>query len=102
MANWEKLCPLSEIPPSGRKSFALGMWSVIVFNAGKRFYACAAECPHLGVNLESGELQGHVLRCSGHGYQLDLSNGQCLTEAGLELPIFQVESRPDGWIWIKI
>ena len=101
MANWEKLCPVSEIPPDARKAFAVGMWNVLVFNMGKRILACSAECPHLGVNLEAGELQGHVIRCNAHGYQMDLTNGQCLTERELSLPIFPVEIR-DGWIWIKI
>ena len=101
MANWEKLCPTEDIPPQGRKLFALGVWNVVVFNAGKRYFACANECPHLGEPLEKGELIGHVVRCPMHGYQMDLTSGKCLTEAGLDVPIFPVEVR-EGWLWIKV
>jgi len=101
MANWEKLCPASDIPPGGRKLFEMSMWDVLVFNTGKRFFACSNECPHLGEPLEKGELAGHVIRCNAHGYKMDLTNGKCLSEAGLDLPIFPVEIR-DNWVWIKI
>jgi len=101
MANWEKLCPVSDVPPGGRKLFEMSMWNVLVFNTGKRYFACSNECPHLGEPLEKGELAGHVIRCNAHGYKMDLTSGQCLTEAGLEIPVFPVEIR-DNWIWIKI
>ena len=101
MTNWEKLCPVEEVPPGARKLFPIGVWNILLFNAGKRLYACAAECPHLGESLEKGELKGHVIRCNAHGYEMDLADGKCLTEAGATIPIFQTETR-DGWIWIKV
>lgn len=101
MADWEKLCPVEELPEGERKLFPLGALDVLIVHQGKRYYACAAECPHLGESLEDGELHGHVLRCNAHGYKMDLSNGKCLTEGELELPIFQVEVR-DGWVCVKV
>ena len=100
MSNWENLCPVEDIPPGTRKLFPLSALDVIVYNTGKRFYASAAECPHLGESLLEGELQGHVLRCKAHGYRMDLSNGKCINDAELGLPVFLVEVR-DGHIWIK-
>lgn len=99
-AKWERLCPVEEIPPGERKRFPLGALDVLVFNTGKRYYACTNECPHLGEPLEAGQLQGHVLRCNAHGYRMDLATGKCLTEGDLEIPIFPVEVR-EGWIWVK-
>ena len=102
MANWEKICALAEVPPGTRKMFPAVLWNILIFNTGKRIFACANECPHLGEPLlTTGELHGHVVRCSAHGYEMDLSSGKCMTEAGVDLPIFQVEVR-DGWIWIKL
>lgn len=101
MANWEKLCPVAEVPSGTRKVLPMGMWNVLVVNTGKRYLACNNECPHLGEPLEKGELIGHTLYCSTHGYKVDLTNGKCLSEAGLDLPIFPIEVRAD-WIWIKI
>lgn len=102
MPAWEKLCPVDEIPPGSRKVFPVGAADVLVINAGKRFFACANECPHLGEPLDkTGELHNHVIRCSAHGYQMDLVNGKCLTEAGLDLPVFRSEVR-EGWLWIQV
>ena len=100
MPKWEKLCPIEDIPSGSRKLFPLSALDVIVFNTGKRLYACAAECPHLGENLIDGELTGHVVRCKAHGYKMDLSDGKCITEAGVDIPIFPVEVR-EGWLWVK-
>ncbi|MFH1724235.1 MAG: Rieske (2Fe-2S) protein [Elusimicrobiota bacterium] len=100
MANWEKLCPVEDIPPGQRMRFPLGALDILVINNGKRFYACSNECPHLGDSLEDAELRGHVIRCGSHGYKMDLSNGKCLSEAGLDIPIFHIEVR-DGWICVK-
>lgn len=101
MTKWEKLCPVEDVPPQSRKLFTLGVWNVLLFNTGRRWFASSAECPHLGVSLETAELAGNTLRCQAHGYQMSLTSGKCLTEAGLTLPIFPVEIR-DGWVWIKI
>ncbi|MEK7743355.1 MAG: Rieske (2Fe-2S) protein [Elusimicrobiota bacterium] len=100
MPKWEKLCPVEDIPPGSRKLFPLSALDIIVFNTGKRFYASAAECPHLGENLIDGELTGHVVRCKAHGYKMDLSDGKCITEAGVDIPIFPVEVR-EGSVWVK-
>ncbi|MBI2362647.1 MAG: Rieske (2Fe-2S) protein [Elusimicrobia bacterium] len=101
MVKWEKMCPVDEIPPGTRKVIPANALDLLIFNTGKRWYACANECPHLGEPLENGELQGHVIRCSAHGYKMDLSNGSCVTEAGLEVPVFPIEVR-DGWVWVKV
>ena len=101
MAKWEKLVQESEIPPGSRKVVPAAAMDLLIINAGKRFYACANECPHLGEPLENGELQGHVIRCSAHGYKMDLSDGHCVTEAGLDLPVFPIEVR-EGWIFVKL
>lgn len=100
MAKWEKICAVADIPPGTRKVFPLSALDILVFNAGKRFYASAAECPHQGRSLEDCDLQGHVLVCKGHGYKFDLSNGKCVTEAEIDLPVFPVEVREDS-VWVK-
>jgi len=102
MAVWEKICPAEELPSGSRKLLQLGVWNVLLIHSGKRLFACSNECPHLGEPLDQkGEVQGHTIRCAAHGYQVDLTSGKCLTEAGLDVPIFPVEVR-DGWICIEI
>ena len=98
-AKWEKICPVEEIPVGTRKVFPLGALDILVFNTGKRFYASNAEC-FLGDSLEKAELQGHVVICAAHGCKIDLANGKCITDAGLDIPIFPVEVR-DGSVWVK-
>jgi nitrite reductase/ring-hydroxylating ferredoxin subunit len=42
--------------------------------AGERFL-CDAHCPHMGVLLSSGSIDGLRLRCPGHGLTFDLRTG---------------------------
>lgn len=100
-AKWEKICPVSEVPPGTSKKFELGAMDILIIHSGHKFYACSSECPHLGESLENCEVHGHVIRCSAHGYTMDISNGRCLTDAEFELPIFRIEVRGED-IWIKV
>lgn len=99
-AKWEKICAVDEIPPGTSKVFPLGYMDILIIHSGKKFYACASECPHLGESLEGCEVHGHVVRCKAHGYKMDVSNGRCLTEGELEIPIFPLEVRGTD-IWVK-
>jgi len=99
-AKWEKICNVDEIPSGTSKKFELGAMDILIVHSGKKFYASSCECPHLGESLEDGEVHGHVVRCNAHGYKLDLSNGKCLTEGDLEIPVFPVEVRGEE-LWVK-
>lgn len=100
-SKWEKICPAADLPAGRRKRFPVGAIDLLIINTGKRYYACANECPHLGESLEEkGEMHGHVIRCTSHGNKLDLATGKSVTDADMEIPIFQVEVR-DGWVCVK-
>jgi nitrite reductase/ring-hydroxylating ferredoxin subunit len=49
-------------------------------------------CPHLGLALSRGTLEGEVLRCSGHDWEFDVRHGTginprrtCLEEVGIKV-----------------
>jgi len=86
------LCRVGDVPSDGLKEIALeGGRKVCVINAGGRFHACQATCPHEGVALSEGCVDGTTLTCLEHLWQWDLPSGapQGLAEAAL--PIFSVE-----------
>jgi 3-phenylpropionate/trans-cinnamate dioxygenase ferredoxin subunit len=56
--------------------------AILVCRALGRLYAIEDRCPHAGMSLDGGRLDGHVLECPLHGGRLDVRDG-----SPVELPI---------------
>jgi nitrite reductase/ring-hydroxylating ferredoxin subunit len=56
-----------------------GVWAggrnYVVARVGDHWYACPNVCPHLGIRLTGGRLDGSVLECRWHHWRLDLRTG---------------------------
>ena len=101
MAEWIRLCLASEGPaPDGLKLVRAGEREFLLANAQGGLYASDKACPHLGVSLEMGTVEGRVIRCKAHGYKMDLASGECLSERGLGIKVYPATVR-DGWIWVE-
>ena len=48
---------------------------LLLCNAFGRFYALENRCPHLGIPLDGGRLEGFTLECPLHGGRLDVRDG---------------------------
>ena len=78
------ICRAAEVPVNAIKQFD----QVCVVNAGDRFFACQASCPHEGVALCEGVFDGEVLTCLEHLWQWSLRAGgepRGLAEKPLEM-----------------
>ena len=64
-------------PGSGRTVKANGK-EIALFNVNGRFFAISNNCPHMGGPLGEGELDGCVVTCPLHGWQFDVTNGNCV------------------------
>jgi nitrite reductase (NADH) small subunit len=71
-----------------------------LYNVEGGFYAIENFCPHKGAPLADGRLCGKTIECDWHGWQFDLSTGECLTNrSAVETYEVMIE---DGWIKIRI
>jgi toluene monooxygenase system ferredoxin subunit len=78
------VCRAAEVPANAIKQFD----QVCIVNAGDRFFACQAKCPHEGVTLCDGVFDGDVLTCLEHLWQWSLRSGgepRGLAEKPLEM-----------------
>lgn len=48
----------------------------LIARVGDRWYATLNRCPHLGIRLTGGRLDGPVLECRWHHWRLNLSTGE--------------------------
>ncbi len=78
---------LSTLPA---KAFTVEGVSIILARVQDGFYAVTSKCPHLGLPLSAGKVDGKVITCPFHGSQFDLCSGENLDwvrgVGGLKLP----------------
>lgn len=87
---------LSDLPPGAMTRLLRPPYHVLVVNVGGTVHALEDACPHSGVSLCDGLLEGERVTCSGHGWVIDVRSGRVLVPEGLDdvNPCFEV--RIDG------
>ena len=63
---------------------------IIVYFDGEKYFAFSGICPHAKWPLELGEVKEKVLTCGGHGWEFDISNGNCVTNPGRDLVKYNI------------
>jgi len=79
MARKIRLVHSHEIKPGESATIDHDGREFVVFNIAGRFYTLPNLCPHIGGPLAGGAVNGHVVICPWHGWQFDITTGQCLT-----------------------
>jgi nitrite reductase/ring-hydroxylating ferredoxin subunit len=73
---------VGDLQPGSMRAVEAGGLSVLVGNADGEWFAIENRCPHVGIPLDGGCLDGRVLECPLHGGKLDVRTG-----AGVAPPI---------------
>ena len=61
---------------SGRiRVFTVGGRDVAVVRFGDRWHAFSNRCPHNGLPLDGGWVEGTIITCRWHGWRFDLASG---------------------------
>lgn len=63
---------------------------ILVYYDGHNYYAFGGICPHAKWPLEVGKVSHHVLTCAGHGWEFDISSGNCISNPGRKLSHYKV------------
>jgi nitrite reductase/ring-hydroxylating ferredoxin subunit len=71
-------------------------FDVLVANVAGELHAIEDACPHSGQSLCAGTLDGFVVTCLGHGWELDVRNGEVLTAIGRGLSNPRYDVRVEG------
>jgi toluene monooxygenase system ferredoxin subunit len=92
------ICCAADVPMNGLKQCESAAGAKIcVINAGDRFFACQAFCPHEGIALCDGAFDGDLLTCLEHLWQWSLRSGgepRGLAERALQM--YDVEVQGDA------
>ncbi|MGC8856306.1 MAG: Rieske (2Fe-2S) protein [Anaerolineae bacterium] len=72
------LTTLSDFSEKDRQVFHVEGTAVLVLKVGEQFRAVANKCPHLGLPLANGKVEGETIACPFHGSKFDLNSGENL------------------------
>jgi nitrite reductase/ring-hydroxylating ferredoxin subunit len=101
MPRWYKVCRTSELKPGHAHSISILARPYAVFNVGGSLFGLEASCGHMKANLATGTLLGNVVECAMHGWEYDVTTGECLTVPGDSLRTLPVKIESD-FIWIAL
>ncbi len=84
---WHPICLSAEVEKgSSRREKIMSEFITIYRGESGQLYSVADRCPHRGVQLSVGWVQGEEIRCFYHGWKFD-GTGQC-TEMPAETPAY--------------
>lgn len=83
--NWVSAGLLAEIPEGSVRSTTLGGEKVLLSRNGATVTCFQNACAHLGFPIHDGEVENGIITCPHHGFQYDLSSGECLTAPEVSL-----------------
>ncbi|WP_028986321.1 Fe-S cluster biogenesis protein NfuA [Thermicanus aegyptius] len=81
--------------------FAREEGDILVVRIEGKVMAFRNQCPHMGMPLDGGFVDGSVMTCPWHGFRFDLSTGECMTAPHVQLEPFPVRVE-DRRIWIRL
>ncbi len=95
-----------------RHAMLLGVPLAIGRDTGGQPFALRDACPHRGMPLSRGKLDGSLLECSYHGWRFDLLSGQCVeVPSRVETDKLKIErvfatqfpcEDQDGYLWVHM
>jgi nitrite reductase/ring-hydroxylating ferredoxin subunit len=107
------VCPSEDLQPGQRKVVKVDGSEIAIFNQNGRLYAVRNKCPHQGVSMVYGTIDGtmlpsdphtyeygrhnEILRCPLHGWGFDIKTGESLFDAEkCKLKTYEVGQEEDS------
>lgn len=66
---------------------------VLLLRTDAGVFAYEDRCPHLGLPLSTGTLEGHTITCAAHHFQFDALTGQGINPSCLHLRVYPLECK---------
>ncbi|WP_409190243.1 NifU family protein [Bradyrhizobium sp. RDM4] len=77
--DWLSAGLLADIPEGAVRATIIGGEKVLLSRSGASVTCFQNACAHLGFPIHDGEVENGIITCPHHGFQYDLSSGECLT-----------------------
>lgn len=95
MPNFVKVAKTSELKPGDGRVVECDGRQIAVCNADGRYYALDNTCLHRGGPLGEGFMDGTTLTCPWHGWQYDVTTGQCMMNPAAKVTTYPTKVEGD-------
>jgi toluene monooxygenase system ferredoxin subunit len=91
--NFVEVLAESELWLGEMRRVRLGDARVLLLRTDAGLFAYEDRCPHLGLPLSTGTLEGQTLTCAAHQFQFDATTGQGINPSCLRLRVYPIECK---------
>lgn len=97
-----RVAALADISEGEGKRVRVGLAVIVLFKISGDLFAVEGLCRHMKAPLEFAQVQpNQTITCSWHGWQYDLTSGQCLTTSWAKLKTYPVKIE-NGQVWVSV
>lgn len=96
MADYVTIARTSDLQPGEGTIVDHDGQEIALFNAGGEFHAIDNTCCHRGGPLGEGELDDTTVTCPWHGWQYDVTSGDCLNVPQEGVDAYEVRIEGDA------
>lgn len=75
---------LDELKEKKRIQKEINYQEVLIIYSEGEVYAIMDKCPHQGVTLSNGKVEGAVIKCKDHGLGISLETGKVLSQRQID------------------
>jgi nitrite reductase (NADH) small subunit/3-phenylpropionate/trans-cinnamate dioxygenase ferredoxin subunit len=94
-SNFVRIAAIDQLAPGTGQVRLIQGRQVALFHVNGQFWAVENSCPHRGGPLGEGALEGTVITCPLHGWQFDVTTGDCLEHPNRKIACFPVRVEGD-------
>jgi nitrite reductase/ring-hydroxylating ferredoxin subunit len=91
MAEYVRVAGTGDVPPGHGLEAEINGKTLAVFNVGGTFHVTDNTCVHRGGPLCEGEVEGKIVTCPWHGWQFDVTTGECTKNPSAKVEVYQVK-----------
>ncbi len=95
MSVFHKVAKTTDLVPGSARVVEAGGRTLALVNHEGRFYALDNTCLHRGGPVGEGFMDGNKLTCPWHGWQYDVTSGQCANNPSARLACFPTKVEGD-------
>jgi nitrite reductase/ring-hydroxylating ferredoxin subunit len=91
MAEFVRVTGTADVKPGHGIVAEVNGKTLAVFNVDGNFHAIDNTCLHRGGPLGEGDVEGNVVTCPWHGWQFDVTTGECVKNPSAKVEVYQVK-----------
>jgi nitrite reductase (NADH) small subunit len=95
MGDFVRVAGTAEVKPGHALVVEVNGKTLAVFNVDGNFHAIDNTCVHRGGPLGEGDVEGSVVTCPWHGWQFNITTGECLKNPAAKVEVYPVKVEGD-------